>query len=211
MFNVMRSAMLAGTVLVGSAVAANAFIVTFEDQTGPSLFGNPNQTLVYNFPGVTATFTGGTILTATTNLPADQTSVYGTISTTPNSNPLTITFSAPVTNFFLDILNGETSDETYTIADNVGNTASFVIPPNLNSGLQFFSLAATGTVVTITSAAANGGGFWDFFVDNVGFDQPTPLGTPEPSTWAMMLLGFAGLALAGYRRATSGKQAQSAA
>jgi hypothetical protein len=27
---------------------------------------------------------------------------------------------------------------------------------------------------------------------------------PEPSTWAMMLIGFAGLALAGYRRAKAG-------
>jgi hypothetical protein len=25
---------------------------------------------------------------------------------------------------------------------------------------------------------------------------------PEPSTWAMMLIGFAGLGFAGYRRAT---------
>jgi|SRR5271166_4055014 len=209
MFNVMRSAMLAGTVLIGSALAANAYIVTFEDQTGPSTFGNPNETLTYNFPGVTATFDGGTILTNTTNLPADQTSVYGTESCC-NSNPLTITFSVPVTNFFLDILNGNTIDETYTIADNVGNTASFLIPPNLSSGLQFYSLAATGTVVTITSKAT--GGFWDFFVDNVGFDQPTPPnGTPEPSTWAMMLLGFAALGFAGYRRMARGKPAQSAA
>jgi hypothetical protein len=82
MFNLMRSAMLAGTVLIGSAVVANAFIVTFEDKTGP---------------------------------PADETSVYGTESCC-NSNPLTISFSAPVTNFFLDILNGNTIDETYTIA-----------------------------------------------------------------------------------------------
>ena len=26
-------------------------------------------------------------------------------------------------------------------------------------------------------------------------------GTPEPSTWAMMVIGFAGLGFAGYRRA----------
>ena len=29
-------------------------------------------------------------------------------------------------------------------------------------------------------------------------------GVPEPSTWAMMLLGFAGLGFAGYRRARGG-------
>jgi hypothetical protein len=199
MFNRVRSAMLAGTVLIGSAVAANAFIVNFEDQSGPPTFGAPNQTLTYTFPGVTATFTGGTILTNATNAPADETSIYGSASCC-NSNPITITFSTAVDNFFLDILNGNTIDETYTIADNVGNSASFVIPPNFNSGLQFYSIPATGTVVTITSAAT--GGFYDFAIDNVGFDQATP-GTPEPSTWAMMLLGFAGLGFAGYRKAKS--------
>jgi hypothetical protein len=30
---------------------------------------------------------------------------------------------------------------------------------------------------------------------------------PEPSTWAMMLLGFAGLGFAGYRRAKAGHAA----
>jgi hypothetical protein len=32
--------------------------------------------------------------------------------------------------------------------------------------------------------------------------EPSTFGTavPEPSTWAMMLLGFAGLGFAGYRR-----------
>ncbi len=33
----------------------------------------------------------------------------------------------------------------------------------------------------------------------------TESGVPEPATWAMMLLGFAGLGLAGYRRAKSGR------
>ncbi len=39
-----------------------------------------------------------------------------------------------------------------------------------------------------------GGGF--------GFTYNTSV--PEPSTWAMMLLGFAGLGFAGYRRARAG-------
>ena len=62
-------------------------------------------------------------------------------------------------------------------------------------------------------SAAPGGGF---FIDNRagylaavytinGGDPITvpvalTVGAPEPSTWAMMLLGFAGLGLAGYRR-----------
>ena len=33
---------------------------------------------------------------------------------------------------------------------------------------------------------------------------PPPLPVPEPSTWAMMLAGFASLGLAGYRRAKGG-------
>jgi hypothetical protein len=33
---------------------------------------------------------------------------------------------------------------------------------------------------------------------------------PEPSTWAMMLLGFAGLGFAGYRRAKAGRPLTSA-
>jgi hypothetical protein len=34
---------------------------------------------------------------------------------------------------------------------------------------------------------------------------PPPILVPESSTWAMMLLGFAGLAFAGYRRAKPGR------
>ena len=33
----------------------------------------------------------------------------------------------------------------------------------------------------------------------------SPTTVPEPSTWAMMLLGFAGVGFAGYRRARAGR------
>jgi hypothetical protein len=58
----------------------------------------------------------------------------------------------------------------------------------------------------------------DFLADHPGLSlelspdvmQPSSIGSvPEPSTWAMMLLGFAGLGFAGYRStrrtAASGK------
>jgi hypothetical protein len=34
-----------------------------------------------------------------------------------------------------------------------------------------------------------------------GVSQPSAASVPEPATWAMMLAGFAGLAIAGFRRA----------
>ena len=49
--------------------------------------------------------------------------------------------------------------------------------------------------------------------DNTGaiFETSSPSPIPEPSTWAMMLLGFAGLGFAGYRKARSARTALSAA
>jgi hypothetical protein len=46
--------------------------------------------------------------------------------------------------------------------------------------------------------------------DCVGGGDPTP-GVPEPSTWAMLMLGFAGLGFAGYRRAQGARIAPSVA
>ena len=37
------------------------------------------------------------------------------------------------------------------------------------------------------------------FIQGLG-NAPPPIGTPEPSTWAMMILGFAGMAWMGWRR-----------
>ena len=38
-----------------------------------------------------------------------------------------------------------------------------------------------------------------------GFNQAMQTGVPEPSTWAMLILGFAGLAWAGVRRGRSAR------
>jgi hypothetical protein len=58
-------------------------------------------------------------------------------------------------------------------------------------------------LVTISVPPSETGGesFKEF--KQIEFASATP-SIPEPSTWAMMLIGFAGLALAGYRRAKAG-------
>jgi hypothetical protein len=55
------------------------------------------------------------------------------------------------------------------------------------------------TIVTFASSSTA------FEVVGVNVDP-----VPDPSTWAMMLLGFAGLGFAGYRRARAGHGTQAA-
>jgi hypothetical protein len=133
------------------------------------------------------------ILTDATNLPADETSIYGTAGNAANigvsvgtgfTNPLTVTFPVPINNFFLDVLNGNVEGVTYKVADNNGNSNTTTLAPNLSGGNEVVGFAATGTVVTIaatTGQSTPGGMTWDFFVDNITFDEPLPTTTPEPS------------------------------
>ncbi|HEV3197846.1 MAG TPA: putative Ig domain-containing protein, partial [Bryobacteraceae bacterium] len=195
--------------------------IDFENQcpggvqaAGPcsSLFSNAGNAQSLNIPTAigTVNLLGGVLLDDATNLPVDETVIYGTAGNSANigvfpgsgfTNPLTIRFPAPITNFFLDVLNGNTMNVDYRIADNQGNSADFLLAPNLSGGQKTIGFAASGTVVTIsatTGQSAPGGMTWDFFIDNVHFDEPLPSGaTPEPGS--MTLIGI-GLAMLGLRR-----------
>lgn len=125
----LKIGIVALTTAVGSALPAFADVIDFDSITGPSLFASASpipQTVVLDG----TTFTGGVVLTKTLNLPADQTSVYGTLGgafLVPGmSNPLTITTSSAggFDNFFFDLLNGNTSPQSYVISDNAGHTAT---------------------------------------------------------------------------------------
>jgi hypothetical protein len=89
-------------------------------------------------------------------------------------------------------------------------------PITLTPGTQYWfvlsevSTESNGTWGIETSSSAPGGSLlysmgllepldqWVLQPQNAAFELT---GVPEPSTWAMMLLGFAGLGFAGYRRA----------
>lgn len=134
--------------------------------------------------------------------------------------------------FFLtgvgDIMNvagGFTTGFSFFYSDQVGHTGAVQVYSGLNgtgSLLASLSLPSTpnpynvfvpigvsfsGTAeLAIFSGSANYIAF-----DNITIGASSPGGTPEPSTWAMMMLGFAGLGLAGYRKAKRGREALSAA
>jgi PEP-CTERM motif len=201
-----RSRLLSCVLLVFAAVSTRAFadVIDFETFTGPSTFsaaGNA-QTISVSTPIGNVQFSGGVILTDATNLPADETSVYGTANnirgvTTGSgfTDPLTITFPVAIHNFFLDVLNGNTQDVTYEVADNDGHSASFTLIPNLMSGNELVGFAASGTTVTITAMTSQNS--WDFFIDNIHFDEPLPpqLGIPEPASVVLIGAGLAAVTL----------------
>jgi hypothetical protein len=73
-------------------------------------------------------------------------------------------------------------------------TLSFLTGNATNSG-QFVGFVDVGPIGSLTLS--------DNYVGLVGLTLPVP----ESSTWAMMLIGFAGLGFAGYRKAKTGPQA----
>ena len=65
--------------------------------------------------------------------------------------------------------------------------------------INFYDTTGTFNQITFTEDPAVGG----YESDNhtVGFyTEIGGVGTPEPSTWAMLIAGFAGLGLPGWRR-----------
>ncbi|MEN6622347.1 MAG: PEP-CTERM sorting domain-containing protein [Smithella sp.] len=176
---------------------ASAILINFDDQglTGSSLFGNPMQVITINNvegSGIDVTFSGGVILTAATYFPANRSSVYGTTNMMNYTNPMTITFSQPVTNFFLDLYNGWPSDRTFTVSDNSGNSTTVTLPSNLASGQTLVSFAATGSIITMQDVTV-GAGSWDFLIDNIHFNEPLPK-VPLPSAVILFGPGLFGLA-----------------
>ena len=94
--------------------------------------------------------------------------------------------------FFVDADGVEILDMSFT---NLALAESFFQDHLINLGSDF----GIGDELTFgyNLVADGAGGF--------GFDFAVGGAVPEPSTWAMMLVGFAGLGYTGYRSARKGK------
>jgi hypothetical protein len=71
--------------------------------------------------------------------------------------------------------------------------------------LQTINYVATSdeTAISFTLLSDNSGSNNDPLIDGVSFQQTAVGAVPEPSTWAMMILGFCGLGFMAYRRKNS--------
>lgn len=176
--------------------------------------------------GYTIVLSGGTPLGPNiSNLPATDSIAYGSADFANNcnnqsgyTNPISIQFfqagtSTPenVNNFFINLYNGNTVPVAYTLQDNLGHGAIFNVAENTLAGQQTFGFASAGSSFTVTGGTATGGCCaWDYFVNDIGFNQALPQGStnggtpigsvPEPGTLALLGAGLGALVLLGRRR-----------
>jgi hypothetical protein len=189
-------------VIVGVALYALAPVLSrgdtldFDSQGlfGPSTFvaAGPAQTLNITTSVGVVTFQGGVIITAGAGNNLDTTSVYATASDLNGgfTNSITITFPVAVTNFSIEIGNGEPFAITYIVSDNSGHNQSFPTPFASVWQLGFTVGGPTIEVEATPTAPPHVTGAWNFWIDNITFDA-----VPEPSSMALLLVGLAGLAV----------------
>jgi hypothetical protein len=143
-----------------------------------SAFGNSNF------------FNNGFGVTGTPAVLTSQAQIIGEVAN------ILITFSAPVTAFSLNYGTFNGIDVNFELSN--GDTAtrgSAFLLFDFYSANDFFGVTSdtlfTSVLVTSTDEALN--------LNNINFGSAVSA-IPEPSTWAMMMLGFAGIGLLGYRR-----------
>ena len=131
----------------------------------------------------------------------------GFLDTITGPRGLTITFDAAQNGFGFDT-NSLMGD--FTVVINGVDVENFSAVSSDTPTFFGFESSARN-ILTATIAGTNGvdSGTFGFAIDN--FTYNGTLGSiPEPSTYAMLLLGFVGLGFAGYRKARGGGMALAA-
>jgi pimeloyl-ACP methyl ester carboxylesterase len=164
-----RSCLLLLLFASSPALQAQTQTVDFEEFAGPSLFDSIQPPLHV----LSATFSGGQILTNATFLPVDPTTVYGTADFCAGCLPvISIDFSQKVSNVSLLLMNGRAVTVTYTVEDDQGGVRQVVLPPNLDSGAEVVTLPEQNIRHIDLSGDDPS---WDFLIDNVSFTLSGPV------------------------------------
>ena len=122
------------------------------------------------------------------------------IVSTPNAayngfyNQASFTAISGTFDFISGYFTGALGSDNVTVSDNLGDTSTFAV---VSTGPTLVNFDWTGVTTIYIKGLSEEAVFDDLSVSSV----------PEPSTWAMMLIGFAGLGYAGYRRAKKARTA----
>lgn len=111
-----------------------------------------------------------------------------------------ITFDSAITAFgadFRGLNNQDNVARTFVVVNGTELEAPIVAGNDVGSFFGFVSDTPFTTITFIRNPDLISGHMDAFGMDNVTFATGA---VPEPSTWAMMIVGFAGLGLATYRR-----------
>jgi hypothetical protein len=188
--------------MFGVAAPAHANLITFEDLTNGTVVTNQ-----YAAQDITFSSANGEQILVTTQ-PAYQSTPPNFICTGTSSIDCTGTvifsFTTPVDNLQFDAVGNQNAIGTsFAQADiyqngvlTVSDLNLLVSQGNYLPDHQDLSAYANITEVLIHSNTDPAGTGYD----TISF-TPVTSGVPEPATWAMMLLGFACLGFAGYRKA----------
>jgi PEP-CTERM motif len=187
-----------GKKLVGAVFAASTALMTSQAlATCPNSCGSdttgPEYTITANANG---TFT--TVHNYATSTPYDN--VEDTWFSIVNNRTTALTsllLSSSTQQIFG--FDGDGIDTFCTVScSNAADTTGYGGPLAHFTGIS--ANLMTGTVVFGANGLAGNGGTTFFSLEEPVTLNTLVVGTPEPSTWAMMLLGFIGLGFMGYRK-----------
>jgi len=142
-------------------------------------------------------------------IPPDLTVPYLVNAFDPGAseNVVAITLPTAETAFALDF---GTLFNPVSITFTLSNSENFMItvpPLSTNFATQFLGFVSSTPFTTITLDAPNpvpGATVGSWVIKDFAYGSAVP----EPATWTLMLLGFVGLGVVGYRRANNGRQAR---
>ena len=205
-------ALAAGTVLSSSAWAAPCSIAPVSTYTAVGFSCNEGP-VTFSSVVVTTTTSGGGAVTLGNFVPF--TTVVGGLTEygldlTYSSNTGTATNATADVSWIYDVSGVPSLDDAYaSLAGGTTGTGTSTLAETLSNGttLNLSSPGAVGPVLFTPIGALNvikdqdnfAGASGSAFSSIVG--NAFSVGVPEPATWAMMGLGFAGLGLIGLTRA----------
>ncbi len=178
---------LAGAAFAASLAAAAAASATVIDFEG----GTPGTAIGSDYSGLGATFTDAFYQQCGGGCPDPATGIFA--SSVDETGPFTVTFAQLQSS--VSFINVSFSSVTANAYDSGGNLVATV------TDSQGFPISGTVDMVNgvgikyVTFTNAGGG----YGIDDLGFGG----GVPEPATWALMLMGIAGMgaAIRGRRKA----------